>query len=273
MKPDKTIKNDKKQIQRHQLLSEERKQLIIDKLDEYGIVRVSDLSAQMNTTEATIRRDLDDLQAKGIAIRVHGGAKSVTSTGKKMTLQENLSKCEEEREKIAQIAYRFLEERDCIVLDTSATVQSLARLLLRRPVKDLTIITPSFDILHELAQETSYTLIFVGGKYNWRLNSTAGILAQNVLENIHVDKAFIGSPGVDAAYGFSGPYEEETQVKMRFVSNSNHQFILADHTKFFRTYLYRFAAPKEIEYVITDRKPDWDILETFKAKGVNVIYE
>lgn len=273
MKTAKAKLNEKNQTKRSPMLSEERRRHIIAELDEYGIVRVSDLSAQLKTTEATIRRDLDELQSQGIVIRVHGGAKSVTSTGKKMTLQENLSKCEEEREKIAQIAYRYLEERDCIVLDASATVQSLARLLRLRPIKDLTIITPSFGILQELCQETEYTIIFVGGKYNWRLNSTAGILAQNVLENVHVDKAFIGSSGVDPVYGFSGPYEEETQVKMRFVSNSNHQFVLADHTKFFRSYLYRFAAPEDIEYVITDRKPDRNVLGTFEEKNVNVIYE
>ncbi len=268
-----TNNNENKETRSVTMLAEERKQYIMNMLNEYGIVRVSDLSAQLNTTEATIRRDLDDLQSKGMVTRVHGGAKSAISTGKKMTLQENIAKCAEEKKKIAQIAYRFISERDCIILDSSATVLELAKLLRINPIKDLTLITPSFVIFNELVHEESYTLIFVGGKYNRLLNSTAGILAQTVLENIHVDKAFLGVAGLDPTYGFSGPYEEETGVKKCFVSNSNHQYMLADHTKFCRTYLYRFASPDDVECIITDAKPDRNVCEAFETRNVKIICE
>lgn len=253
------------------MISEERKKYIIDELEKFGIVRVTDLGEKLKTTEVTIRRDLDELQSSGMAIRIRGGAKIKNYASLKMTLVDNDARCVSEREKIAALAYEQIRPNDTIILDSSATVLQLARMLRTRPISNLTILTPSFNNFMELSTNAEYTLIFVGGKYNRQMNSTNGHFAQLVLENVHADKSFLGSAGVDAD-GFSGPYEEETRVKHLSIKNADASFVLADHTKFAKCFLYRFAQLGEIDYVVTDLEPDKEIRDAMLSTGVVLLY-
>ena len=56
------------------MLKEERHRSIINLLQEKGIIKVSDITNIINVTEMTIRRDLQDLENKGVLQRIHGGA-------------------------------------------------------------------------------------------------------------------------------------------------------------------------------------------------------
>lgn len=252
------------------MLAEERKRRIVELLNQQGVVRVTDLSQEMDVAEATIRHDLSDLQDLGLAVRIHGGAKQPNVSGHKMTLDENLEKCKEERRSIGECGYKMIKRNDTIFLDSSATVLEVARCLSMNPIEGLTILTTSFPIFQVLSEVEDYALIFVGGQYNRRLKSTSGYFAQKTLELVHVDKAFIGVSGIDAS-GFSGPYEEETNIKHLSIVNSDAQYVLADHTKFFKSYLYRFAVPSEVKYLITDRYPHNDLASCLIESGLEII--
>jgi DNA-binding LacI/PurR family transcriptional regulator len=51
-----------------------RRAQVLDALHRRGTVRVSDLAAELDVTPVTVRRDIAQLVAEGLALRVHGGA-------------------------------------------------------------------------------------------------------------------------------------------------------------------------------------------------------
>lgn len=56
------------------MLKEERQSIILNKLHTSGKVVVSRLAVELNVSEDTVRRDLLDLDQKGLLKRVFGGA-------------------------------------------------------------------------------------------------------------------------------------------------------------------------------------------------------
>ena len=55
-------------------MKESRHKVILQELDQTGVVSVKNLKELLNVTDMTIRRDLIDLEKQGLLIRVHGGA-------------------------------------------------------------------------------------------------------------------------------------------------------------------------------------------------------
>src|SRR5690625_7389717 len=62
------------------MLSEERHQAIVSAIRRAGAATVADLSARLDVSEATVRRDLDLLAEAGALRRVRGGATDVRGT-------------------------------------------------------------------------------------------------------------------------------------------------------------------------------------------------
>ncbi len=253
------------------MIQEERKKIIVSKLQQYGIVRVSELSRELNTTDVTIRHDLNEIQSEGIAIRVHGGAKIKNFSGVKMTLTENAGKSVKERKVIAELSYSLIENHDSILLDSSATVLSLAKLLASAPFEELTVVTTSLPIFLELANVEQYNMLLVGGKYNRKLESTNGPLSYYVLRNLHLDKAFVGVAGIDIRNGFTGPYEEENEIKRLSIECADQSFVMADHSKFGKAFLYSFAKFDDVDGIVTDTFPEENFMEKIRESGARLI--
>src|SRR6202162_3560814 len=59
---------------RGNVLNEERRRAIIEILDHDGRVLVTDMARKFDTSQVTIRKDLEVLHAHGLVHRTHGGA-------------------------------------------------------------------------------------------------------------------------------------------------------------------------------------------------------
>ena len=254
------------------MLQDERRAIIANRLEKFGVVKVADLSKELNATEVTIRHDLDELQNQGLAVRIHGGAKIKYLSGVKMTLEENAAKSVKERKIISEFAYSMVENNDSLILDSSATVLTFARLLKEDPFENLTILTTSLPVFNELIEVRNYSVILIGGKYNRNLMSTNGPLSYLLLRNIHVDKAFMGVAGIDIRNGLTGPYEEETEIKKLSIECADRSVLLADHSKFGRCFLYSFGRLEDVDSIITDTRPDERFIEKLGFAGVDLMY-
>ena len=73
------------------MLKSERKQIILSQLKQDGFVTLENLTVLLSdTSESTIRRDLDELAADGQLKRVHGGAESIHGLKKKLPIVKKL---------------------------------------------------------------------------------------------------------------------------------------------------------------------------------------
>lgn len=253
------------------MLAQERRDKIIELVNTNKIVRVSDLSELFSTTEVTIRRDLDELQAQKKVCRIHGGAIPLKSTSKSLTQEELSIRCPSEKKMIAQCAYHFIEDNDAILLDASTTALELVHLIIEGPKKNLTIVTNSFKAIALLQSRCDMDLFHIGGQVRRDMDSTFGALADTLLKNIRVDKCFLGTTGIDIYFGYSDPNFNDSSIKKGMISAAKQKFIIADHTKFNDSYIGKFADfSGAIDYLITDRLPSGLDREYIEA-NVNLI--
>lgn len=253
------------------MLAEERKKKIVDMVNKNRYVKLSDLSRELKITDATIRRDLTELDEKHLIKRVHGGAESLTEQLSGDFKQDNFSICKAEREMIAQTAYKYIDSYDSILLDGSSTVYELAKIIAKGEKTGLSIITNAFDIASILALRNDFTVIHTGGKVTSPVDHCYGIIAEKNILDTRVDKGFFGTVGVDPTYGYSIDSFEVAATKMCMLRSCKHTYVLADHTKIGLTYMAKFANfSGDVDTLITDSLPAGFTAEQFNS-CVNLI--
>ncbi len=236
------------------MFPEERQQKIYDMICANKSIKVTQLSQALNSSEVTIRRDLDELQSRNKIIRTHGGAMAMYSVANEVSAPELISshKCIEEKRKIAAEAYKHISDNDTILADSSSTVYELIKLIAKGKKKKLLIITTSLLVVNTLSACGNTRVILAGGAVNYKHNNVEGHITNEIIKSLRADKSFIGINGIDRDFGYSTPRFEDAETKALIMKSSMQSFILADSTKFDKSYLARISA--ECDYIITDQK-------------------
>lgn len=237
----------------YKMLAEERKNLICDIVNKKKAIKVSELSEMFEITEATVRRDLDELQQEKKIRRTHGGAVALYPAGIGYLISELADIRIEEKRKIAKRAYNFIDDYDALLFDGSSTVLELCKLIAEGDKKGITVVTNAFSVVTVLAKKSDITVIHVGGAVRYVINSSIGKIAEKIIRDIRVDKTFLGVNGIDIEFGYSIPNLDEAALKREMIKSAKQVFILADYTKFGNTYLAKIADfTGEVDFLITD---------------------
>ncbi|WP_163652049.1 DeoR/GlpR family DNA-binding transcription regulator [Listeria sp. PSOL-1] len=232
------------------MLNAERKQRIIEVLEQDGVVKLVELVQQLNSSESTIRRDLIELEEKGLLERVHGGAKLTNSHNSEPSMNEKSFKNIHVKREMAKYSAKLISEGDCIYLDAGSTTIELIPFLADKRV---TVVTNGLEHVEKLVklQIEAYLL---GGKMKVHTKAVIGAIALDNLKNYHFNKAFIGTNAVHQNYGFTTPDIEEAYLKRSAHLASDATFVLADHSKFTENKFAKMFALKEAT-LITDTIP------------------
>ena len=237
------------------MFPEERQKKIIGILDEQKSVRVAELSKMLETSEVTIRRDLEELDKQNKLIRIHGGAMSAYSVGKAISAPELISnaKCIEEKRAISKLAYEYIDDYDTILMDSSSTVYELVKLIAAGTKRNLIIVTTSPLAVTALKDKgDNCKVIMLGGKFNYTHNTVEGYMAACLIKDMRADKCFFGINGIDESFGYSTPRPVDAEMKTLMAASSVHSFMLADSTKFGKSYFAKVNV--EVDYIITDAR-------------------
>lgn len=236
------------------MFPEERQQKIYDMILERKSVKVTELSGLLKISEVTIRRDLEELHNQSKILRTHGGAIAMYSVANEVSAPELISsnKCAEEKRKISERAYQYVKDGDTIFTDSSSTVYELIKLIAAGTKKGLLIITSSLLTVNTLAACPNAKVIMLGGEVNYRHNNVEGHITKEIIRTLRADKCFIGVNGIDETFGYSTPRFEDAEAKSMILESSIQSFVLADNTKFQKTYLAKITA--ECDYLITDKR-------------------
>lgn len=247
------------------MLARERRNKILELLKANQIITVSELCSQLESSEATIRRDLTLLEEEGKLERTHGGAvfsENKPTTEAKVKSREVMET--QEKIEIAQLAFDLIEDHDSIILDAGTTTLELARLIGQSDL-NLTIITNSTIAFNALAENEKAELIMLGGKVRSNTLATVGSFAEDMLKRFHVDKVFLGTNGVTLDTGLSTAEMDEASIKRTMLSQAKKRIILADHSKFNKVYMNQIAPLSMADILITDAQTDDDLLNAIIA--------
>ena len=255
-------------MQNDTLFAEERKLEIVDFINAHKKATVIELSALFNVSNATIRNDLRNLEDKHLIIRTHGGAIVKSSTAfepdERNKKQQNIAL----KKKIAEGAVELIDSGDIIILDSGSTTYELSHLLKNK--KDLSIVTNDLRIALELEQTGISNVIVIGGSLRKNFHCTYGNMGKAVLENISVDKAFIGTNSISIEHGASTPDANHAEIKRAMISIASKKILLCESSKLEKKSFVRFAGIGEIDTLITD-DIDEDIRRRYEEKGVEVV--
>lgn len=245
-------------MERTAYIPAERQKKMIEYIDANTSAQIHELAQVFRVSEATVRRDLDDLDRQGALRRTHGGAIKVDrSTSYEHMYSEKINLMTEEKQRIAEAAANLVHHGDTVIIDSGTTTFFIAQALASR--EQLTIITNDLYLAYQTPIHPSSTLIVTGGMRRQGRQELVGTVTENFIRETHVDIAFIGADGIDMTGGVTNANFAELGVKQLMIKAAMRSVVVADHSKFGRVALARICDLEDVDLLITDTGLDEEI--------------
>lgn len=252
------------------MLKRERLHIILDKVNNQGLVTVHDIIAELNVSDMTVRRDFDELEKAGQLIRVHGGAQSIHQKWNyEKSNTEKLTEHMAEKKAIAKATLPFINDGETIFIGPGTTIECLAEELMDRQLR---IITNSLPVFNILKNSQTIDLILIGGEYREVTGAFVGSIARDNLSKLKFSKAFTATNAVNREH-VATYSETEGAIQRLAIDSAREKYLLADHTKFKRFDFYDFYETSNFDAIITDSNLDQATLETAKEVTKLVVAE
>ncbi|UOF92605.1 DeoR/GlpR family DNA-binding transcription regulator [Fodinisporobacter ferrooxydans] len=248
------------------ILSIDRQQKIYDEIRIKGSIRISHLIQDLNTSESTIRRDLEELEKQGLIKRVHGGAILPQHVSIEPSILDKSVMFSEEKDKIGKFAATLVEEHTSIIVDSGTTTACFARHL---QIPNLTILTNGINIADILSSK-QYNILLTGGLLKTNTQAMVGELAIETLSRFHVDICFLAINAISEDIGLSTPDYQEAWVKKAMIEAAEKVILLIDSSKFGKVNLTRVADLGNIDMVVTDEGISKEYIQWLESHDVKV---
>jgi DeoR family transcriptional regulator, fructose operon transcriptional repressor len=228
----------------------ERRHRILALARQDGSIDVSTAAVSFGVAPETVRRDLSELERRGLIRRTHGGAYPVESAGFETSLAHREVQHVPEKRRIAAAAIRLLGDAETVFIDEGYTPQLLATML---PAgRRLTVVTASLSTAAALAESDDLTVLLLGGRVRGRTLATVGAWVTDMLGTFVIDLAYLGANGISREFGLTTPDPAVAAVKTQAVRSSRRRVLVGVHTKFGANSFCRFAEIGDFETVVTD---------------------
>lgn len=236
-----------------------------------GPTGVREIAHLLEVSAATVRRDLADLDSRGLVRRVHGGAEAVADldTDDALPFAQVAAVDAEDKAAVAARAAALVSDGDVLLLDIGTTVVGLARALRGRRV---TVITSSLAVLDVLRGDDAVELVLLGGAVRDSYLSLVGLLTESALEHVRADIAFLGTSGVSARGEVLDSTTVEVPVKRALMAAGDRRVLLADRHKFPGTGALKVCSLGDLDTVVTNNGVVAPALDSAAGHGVEVVY-
>ena len=212
------------------MLTQERHKKILEELNKNSVVYVNELVKLLNTSESTIRRDLNTLNSEGKLKKVHGGAtlieKEFNTKDYNIETREHLNI--EDKILIAKYAAKLIKTNDLVYIDSGTTTNFIIDYL---EEKNAVYVTNGINQAKKLISKGFKTYI-IAGEIKKTTEAIVGIEAINSLKKYNFTIGFFGTNGISEYRGFTTPDIKEALVKEEAIKRTRNSFVLADKTKF-----------------------------------------
>lgn len=240
------------------MIRSEREYKIIEFLNKERFVSVNYLMEKLKVSRATINRDLLAMEKNGQLVRERGGAssinhyslishldeKSVSEKGKQ-NLREKILICRE--------AVKYINEGDCIYIDSGSTTLPLIDLIKNMNIQ---VVTPSYAVARLLDGKFVGKVYLLGGEYNSKYDMTIGPIAIDNLKKFNFNVTFITANGINVTNGSLYSVNlDVSNIKSKAIEQSKNNILLVDSSKYEKKAMYEFANIENMNKVIVDNLP------------------
>lgn len=228
-------------------------------------VEVKNLAERLNVSNVTIRKDLDELESRGIIHREHGYA----TISNENDLNYRLAINYHQKKSIAEKSAKIVQPGETIMIESGSTCALLAEELAQN-LKQITIITNSTFIANYIRKYDSVNTILLGGEYQKDSQVTIGPLTQQAIENFNVDKLFIGVDGFNPKQGFTGSNMNRVNTVKHMMNAANKTIVLTDSSKFEKLGIISAFKFENIHSVYTDKGINKKTVQILTNNNVDV---
>jgi DeoR/GlpR family transcriptional regulator of sugar metabolism len=249
------------------MLTQERKQLILERLSTRGRVVAADLAMEFDVSIDTVRRDLRELDGAGLLRRVHGGA--LPRQGDAAPFAARAQRAPEAKASIARRAAELVQDGQLVIIDGGTTTLELARAL--RSSLRARVITNSPPIAIALAEHPLLDITLVGGTLRHNALTSVGAAAVATFDTIRADIVFLGVCGLHPEIGVTTEDVEERHVKAAMIHGAGEVVALADHDKLGTVMPVVIAPLSAVTQLVTDAEPHGADLVPYRDAGISVV--
>jgi DeoR family transcriptional regulator of aga operon len=247
---------------------------ILTALQQSGSVSVEGLSKELDVSLVTVRRDLDELERKGLLRRTHGGAVSIEPFfyepfRNDRSFQAQVEKFADEKRRIGRAAAAMIKAGEIIALTPGTTTTEVIRGL---PLhKNITVVTSTVNVAMELSKRKDLEIFVTGGHLRGDWFSLVGPTAAQSLSHLLIHTLFIGADGVDPKWGLSCFISDEAQLNSAMAKHAQRKIAVVDHSKFGTVAGWRICPISDIDILITDSGATDEMIAPFEKAQIQVI--
>ncbi|MBK6647894.1 MAG: DeoR/GlpR transcriptional regulator [Anaerolineales bacterium] len=232
------------------LIPAQRREKIQEYLGIHQIARTADLMDLLEASEATVRRDLEWLEQKGVLERAHGGAILNQRVIFEQEYQLRLKNFPEEKKLIGELAASLIEEGDIVFINSGTTATQVFSHIPRSP--RITVFTNNVSALVDIG-DPGFSLNLTGGEFQARSNSLSGRFALDSLNMVFANKLILGVDGISLKHGLTVPTAPEAEVVRKMIERTKGQVIIvSDHSKWGAVSNFHVANIDAMDTLVTD---------------------
>lgn len=229
-------------------------------------VTIDDLCQVFDVSKNTIRRDLNELEARGQICKVYGGVTANTV----VSVPLRTSASPTDKNTIGQLAASEVRDGDTIFVDAGTTALCLLQYLSSR--RRVTVVTHALSVMRETARYENLNLISLGGVYAPASDSFVGLSAYETLSSMRLNKAFMATNGVSIEHGITHNTFLEAEMKKGAVQHAQQVYVMADCSKMDKSGTISYAPFSQITALITERRPAEKFVKYAQTHGVRLVF-
>ncbi len=249
------------------MLKKERQAYILHQVNLHNKVLSSSLCIDINVSEDTIRRDLQELAEEGKVIKVHGGA--LSHSFNEVHFPSNGVYSQHQKKTIAQKAISLIDNGMFVLTSGGTTILEMARSL--PPQLKATFISGSIPAILEYMHHPNIDVILVGDRISKNSKITVGTEAIAKIKQVRADICFLGTNAIDLHHGITDNDWEVVQLKKAMMESSQKVVCLAIAEKVNTFQPIQIAALEKIDILITELPPDDPVLKPYAEAGIKVL--
>lgn len=250
-----------------------RSEIILRELRQAGSISVESLHEKLDVSLATVRRDLQDLEERGLLRRTHGGAVAIEplfyeAFRDDRSFQEQVESFADEKRRIAQAASEFVSAGDTVAITAGTTTTEVVRSL--QTLSGITVVTNTVNVAMELSKRKDINVFVTGGYLHGDWFSLVGPAAVSAMSRLYLDVLFIGVNGIDAQRGLTCFSADEAEINRTMVERAKRKIAVADHSKLGVVAKWLICPAETIDLLITDSGATKKAVAPFVERGIEV---
>lgn len=249
------------------MIKTERHEMILSELARCGSISVKQLTTLLGSSEATIRRDLNELDGKSLVERTHGGV-TLRDTSSELPFSSKVTAYLAEKRRIGVMTASLIRDGQVIGCSGGSTVIQVMKGLRNRPVR---IVTNAVNVAMEFAQSPETEVLVTGGFFRGRTYEMVGRVAERTLSDVNLDIALIGIDGLTIERGLTTYNQAEAYVIHELVDRAKEVWAVADNSKLGVVKPATMAPIGKLTRLITDQKASRKLVSALEKLEVDVV--